>query len=84
MLILIALCVLIYLLWPRGDGAKSVVTISTPTASTPAAAGPNYQAAVANLSAVRSRLVKTSSLTDEAKSAIDTLTLALVAGSDKE
>lgn len=81
MLLLVAACVLIYLLWPRGSDGKAVSPLPAPAAP---AAGPGYQAAVADLAAVRSRLVRTSTFTDEEKKAIDTLTLALVAGSDKE
>lgn len=77
MLILIALCVIVYLLWPKNGETKTL------TVSPAVPAAPSYQSAVANLSSVRSRLVQTSNLTDEAKTAIDTLTLALVAGSDK-
>lgn len=42
-----------------------------------------YEAAIHDLAVVRTRLVSTSLLDDKAKAAIDTLTLALVAGSDK-
>jgi hypothetical protein len=42
-----------------------------------------YQSAIASLASVRSRLVATGGLTEPVKSAIDTLTLALVAGSDE-
>ena len=45
--------------------------------------GPTYQEAMANLAFVRRRLLATETLGDEQKEAIDTLTLALVAGSDK-
>lgn len=41
-----------------------------------------YEEAIHNLAVVRSRLVATSLLGEEQKKAIDTLTLALVAGSD--
>ena len=44
---------------------------------------PNYQTAIANLATVRLRLIHTEGLGDPQKAAIDTLTLALVAGSDK-
>jgi hypothetical protein len=47
------------------------------------AVGPTYQEAIADLASVRLRLIGTDGLTDPAKAAIDTLTLALVAGSDK-
>lgn len=43
---------------------------------------PTYQSAIADLAHVRLRLSQTDKLDDKAKAAIDTLTLALVAGSD--
>jgi hypothetical protein len=43
----------------------------------------SYQSAMADLANVRKRLLDTSLLDDKVKAAIDTLTLALVAGSDK-
>lgn len=46
-------------------------------------AGPTFEQSVANLAKVRSRLIDTSLLADNEKKAIDVLTLALVAGSDK-
>lgn len=42
-----------------------------------------YQRAMLDLANVRKRLVGTTGLDEKAKAAIDTLTLALVAGSDK-
>jgi len=45
--------------------------------------GPSYQQAMVNLAAVRLRLIETSALSREASDAVETLTLALVAGSDK-
>jgi len=45
--------------------------------------GPTYQSAIADLANVRRRLVQTQRLDDAVKKAIDTLTLALVAGSDE-
>lgn len=44
---------------------------------------PTYQSAIADLAHVRLRLLQTEQLNDAEKKAIDTLTLALVAGSDK-
>lgn len=46
-------------------------------------AGPTYQGAMADLAVVRLRLIQTKHLTEEARAAIDTLTLSLVAGSDQ-
>ena len=65
---------------------KSVPAPGLPaTPATPAKrpVGPTYQEAIADLASVRLRLVGTDGLTDQAKAAIDTLTLALVSGSDK-
>lgn len=47
------------------------------------ATGPGYQSAIESLASVRLRLLKTECLGDEQKKAVDTLTLALVSGSDK-
>jgi hypothetical protein len=44
---------------------------------------PTYQSAIADLAHVRLRLLQTDNLAEPEKKAIDTLTLALVAGSDK-
>jgi hypothetical protein len=46
------------------------------------AIAPPYQEAIASLVTVRTRLVVTERLADDQKKAIDTLTLALVDGSD--
>lgn len=46
------------------------------------AIAPSYQDAIANLATVRLRLRATDRLGDEQKKAVDTLTLALVDGSD--
>lgn len=51
------------------------------TASKPAVI--SYQSAMANLANVRQRLLRTQELDDKTKAAIDTLTMALVAGSDQ-
>ncbi len=80
--------------WPKlVAGAKallkaaSVPGIVRPPAVPPAANAPvGYQQAIHNLALVRSRLNATDHLGDEKspeRAAIDTLTLALVAGSDK-
>lgn len=46
------------------------------------AIAPSYQHAIANLATVRLRLLATEKLGDAQKKAVDTLTLALVDGSD--
>lgn len=48
-----------------------------------APAGVGYQKAMHDLATVRLRLIQTKQLDEKAKAAIDTLTLALVAGSDQ-
>jgi len=45
--------------------------------------GPSYQQAMVSLASVRLRLIETSKLSPEAGAAVEALTLALVAGSDK-
>lgn len=54
-----------------------------PVASPPPHLTPTYQSAIADLAHVRLRLLQTETLADPERKAIDTLTLALVAGSDK-
>ena len=72
------------LFWPKAKApAPSLFTPSPAEVSPPAPRGPTYQEAIANLANVRKRLVATAALDEKAKAAIDTLTLALVAGSDK-
>jgi hypothetical protein len=53
------------------------------TAPIPASTTVSYEAAIHNLALVRTRLVFTTLLDEPTKKAIDTLTLQLVAGSDK-
>lgn len=77
---IVAAVVPLIVLWPRITAwAKSFL------AARPAAGptGPTFEQAVHDLAGVRLRLTQTSLLADEQKKAIDTLTLALVAGSDK-
>lgn len=52
-------------------------------ASKPAPQAIGYQAAIVDLANVRKRLADTQTLDEKARAAIDTLTLALVAGSDQ-
>jgi hypothetical protein len=62
---------------------KAGATVLAAPAIQKPAAGIGYQKAMADLATVRRRLVETKQLDDQAKKAIDTLTLALVAGSDQ-
>jgi hypothetical protein len=66
--------------WMLKLGAN--VLASKPVAK-PAGPGVAYQRAMADLATVRRRLVETKHLDDKVKAAIDTITLALVAGSDQ-
>lgn len=69
------------LLWPKTNAAKTPNPFDQPAA---AKAHPSYQTSLASLATVRLRLLQTEQLTSETKSAIDCLTLSLVAGSDQE
>lgn len=62
--------------------ARPVVLGPSEAATKPPHLHPTYQSAIADLAHVRLRLVQTKALDDKARAAIDTLTLALVAGSD--
>jgi len=62
--------------------ARPVILGPSEAATKPPHLHPTYQSAIADLAHVRLRLVQTDKLDDKAKAAIDTLTLALVAGSD--
>lgn len=66
--------------WPH---LAKVWNLVLPKAAPPAATV-TYEVAIKNLAVVRSRLIATSLLAENEKKAIDTLTLALVAGSDKQ
>lgn len=66
--------------WMIGQAIRLLGTGDLPQS---APAGVGYQAAMKDLASVRLRLLQTKQLDDKAKSAIDTLTLALVAGSDQ-
>lgn len=59
----------------------AVVVAPPPAEAVSAVVG--YEAAIHDLAVVRTRLASTNLLDDKAKAAIDTLTLALVAGSDQ-
>lgn len=77
------------LLWPsKTSPSKALPSLTVPSAPAPAmphpapASQPTYQAAIAALAEVRTRLNRTERLGDKESQAIDTITLALVAGSD--
>jgi uncharacterized membrane protein YeiH len=74
-------------LWPsqtKKVGGVGVRDLSLDVAPVVAARHPRYIEAVANLAAVKARLSATELLHDDQAEAINTLTLALVAGSDQE
>ena len=75
------------LLWPEPRAAVPATaplpSIDVPAIPQPPRA-PSYRSAIESLAAVRSRLIATETLDDKAKTAINDLTLCLVAGSDKE
>lgn len=78
-LLLIAAAAVVFF-GPAIKGAGKQAAFAPPSKPT----GPSYQAAIANLALVRLRLNLTDTLTEPERKAIDALTLALVAGSDKE
>ena len=61
----------------------STPRVIPPPRPTPTPAATSYIAAIENLGIVRTRLVQTECLGEQQKAAIDTLTLALVGGSEK-
>jgi hypothetical protein len=73
--------------WPKIVSAVKSIWGSLPAVTVPSMDGSvSYQEAISNLALVRTRLNSTGLLGDEKspqRAAIDTLTLALVAGSDK-
>lgn len=71
------------LLWPNAEKVASVLPkleLSEPVVVPNTL--PSYQSAIASLADVRSRLAKTEQLGEAELKAINTITLALVAGSD--
>jgi hypothetical protein len=72
--------------WPKIVQAAKFLRGVVPAGPTPPPAPVTYEEAIRNLALVRARLNATGFLGDEKspqRAAIDTLTLALVAGSDK-
>lgn len=62
------------------DAAKAPAAPQKPSGKP---TGPTYQRAMLDLASVRQRLLATEGMSEAVKAAIDTLTLALVGGSDK-
>lgn len=86
--ILLGIAAAIVAAWPAIKKAAvalygRLIAAVSPRQSEAVSAVVGYEAAIHDLAVVRTRLVSTSLLDDKAKAAIDTLTLALVAGSDK-
>lgn len=79
-LILLAAAAALFL-WPRSNAAKDPSPFQM---AGPKSSAPSYQASLSALAAVRLRLLQTEQLDADRKAAIDSLTLALVAGSDQE
>lgn len=73
--------------WPAHLSKKgvSLASLAAPATAPQAEAKPvhTYMAAIDSLAYCRARLIGTDLLDDKAKAAIDVITLALVAGSDK-
>jgi hypothetical protein len=78
------------LMWPESKATSPAAPKAVPLPSIDVPAipqppkAPSYRSAIESLAAVRSRLIWTETLDDKAKTAINELTLCLVAGSDKE
>lgn len=72
--------------WPSTKGRQHAAMKSPTPFDIPAPqkGHPAYQAAIMALTLVRQRLIATDALSDKEKAAIDTITLSLVAGSDRE
>lgn len=73
----------VVLLWPKLVEWAGRLKARVPGRMPAPEAEVTFEAAIHNLAAVRSRLLASALLDESAKKAIDTLTLQLVAGSDK-
>lgn len=78
MLICAAVAACVVLLWP----SQVKIGLLQSLVSRPASA-PSYRSCIDSLAQVRRRLLLTDSVDEKTKAAIETLTLALVNGSDK-
>ena len=73
------------LFWPSHKvTADYLPKFSLPKATEPVRETVSYEAAIHDLAHMRLRLIATDHLDEAVKAAIDTITLALVAGSDKQ
>jgi hypothetical protein len=81
---LLAIAGLVVLVWPSSSKAAPSLSATLTAQQSPLPSTvQTFQGAMVCLSHVRSRLLVTDQLGDEAKSAIETLTHALVEASDK-
>jgi hypothetical protein len=75
------------LFWPDASAKKpqpaALPSVDVPSIPQPPKA-PSYRSSIESLASVRSRLIATGNLDEKATTAINELTLCLVAGSDKE
>lgn len=82
--VLLAAAAAAFLLWPAKSKDLVVPGPFTMAGQARVQPHPTYQASLTSLAEVRLRLLQTEQLDDDRRAAIDSLTLALVAGSDKE
>lgn len=81
--ILLGLAAIAAALWPSRPKPAEIAWPLPSPASDPQPRGIPYESAIRALSQCRARLIATETLGEKERAAIDTLTLALVAGSDK-
>lgn len=81
--ILLGLAAIAAALWPSRPKPAEIAWPLPAPANDPQPRGISYEAAIRSLSQCRTRLVATDTLGEKERAAIDTLTLALVTGSDK-
>lgn len=82
---LLVLAAVAIVLWPTTRAPTRPLAPSDLAAPTPPRPPhPSYQSAIGSLAQVRHRLAQTEQLSEDAVAAINILTLALVAGSDRE
>lgn len=72
------------LLWPSQKATQPPIVPDLSPVVDPKPMSPSYSSSLEAISHVRSRLVYTGKLTDAEIEAINTLTLALVSGGDKQ
>jgi hypothetical protein len=70
-------------LWPAKSTPSPTLSVQTQDVRTPIVQHPSYHASLMAMSTVRQRLLQTERLDEKCRSAIDSLVLALVSGSDQ-